>query len=396
MLKTCCAAPSHESNEEEIISRDDVDPELHGVKYDPRLFTPIMIGSVHCANRVFMAPLTRLRAGREDGIPTPMMVTYYQQRASAGLIIAEACGISQGVAGYQGSPGIYTAHQVMAWKKITEAVHEKGGKICLQLWHTGRINHPIVLGKGNSAPLSASATKVDGLRTTVLNETTNLPERVDCPKSEAMSINQVRQAVQDYAAATLNAKEAGFDFVEIHAAHGYLLHQFYCANSNLRTDEYGGSLANRCRIILEVLDACIAAWSNDRVGIRISPLDEWQGCDNGPRHEAEPNALYLIKEIATREPAFIHLSEGFGSPATYPPWDASFRRDIRAAFRQTLICNGAYDKTKVKNVLDYNYADAIAFGRRFIQNPDLPRRLEIGAPLNPPKSLGVYGGGEVG
>lgn len=367
-----------------------VPAELRGVKWDPRLFTPVNVGAVRCANRIFMAPLTRLKADRNRILP-PFAIDYYTQRAGAGLIVTEATGVCPTASGCDGAPDIWSKEQTQMWKRITDAVHAKGGKICVQLWHTGRVSHPQVIGR---TPMSSSAVKPKDVRTTLLDDN-RVPSRAECPVPAEMTPGEIREVVNAFAQATRNAREAGFDLVELHGAHGYLHHQFYCPNSNLRMDEYGGSIEKRCRFILETLDAMCEAWSNDRVGIRFSPLDDWQDCNAGPVDEAMRNALYLVDQLAKRNPAYLSLSEGFGGPFT--PWPDHFRGQIRHRFPGCLIVNGDYDNDKARRVIfEGGYADVLMLGRRFIHNPDLVHRMRIGADLNAPENLGVYGGGAQG
>ncbi|MBI3311239.1 MAG: N-ethylmaleimide reductase, partial [Serratia liquefaciens] len=234
-----------------------------------KLFTPLKVGAVTLPNRVFMAPLTRLRSIEPGDIPTPLMGEYYAQRASAGLIVTEATQISFQAKGYAGAPGLHTPEQIAAWKKITQAVHDKNGHIAVQLWHVGRISHNS-LQPGQQAPVAPSAINAD-TRTTVRDET-GAWVRVPTSTPRALETEEIPGIINDFRQATANAREAGFDFIELHAAHGYLLHQFMAPASNQRTDQYGGSIENRTRLTLEVVDATIAEWGSEHIGIRISPL----------------------------------------------------------------------------------------------------------------------------
>lgn len=353
-----------------------------------KLFTPITVGDVTLSNRVFMAPLTRMRAGQPGDVPNSLMQTYYVQRASAGLIIAEATQISPQGKGYMDTPGIYSADQVAGWKKITQAVHEANGRICLQLWHVGRVSHHS-LQPDNQLPVSASAIPYEN-RTTVRDEN-GKPRRVDCDTPRALELSEIPGVIEDYRHATVNARAAGFDMVEVHAAHGYLLHQFQSATSNQRTDAYGGSLENRARLTLEALDAVIGAWDASHVGIRISPLGIFNGLDDRDGLEM---GLYLAEQFAQRGIAYLHLSEP--DWAGGPVLDDGFRRALREKFPGVIIGAGNYTVEKAEALLEKGLVDAAAFGRPFIANPDLPQRLSKGAELNAVNAATLYGGGAEG
>lgn len=271
-----------------------------------KLFSPLKVSALTLPNRVFMAPLTRLRSIEPGDIPTPLMAEYYRQRASAGLIITEATQISFQAKGYAGAPGLHTQEQLNAWKKITQAVHKEGGHIAVQLWHVGRISHNS-LQPNQQAPVAPSAIAAD-TRTTVRDET-GACVRVPCSIPRALETEEIPGIINDFRQATANAREAGFDYIELHAAHGYLLHQFMSPASNQRTDQYGGSIENRTRLTLEVVDATIAEWGSEHIGIRISPLGPFNGLDNG--EDQEEAALYLIDELNKRKIAYLHISEGW-------------------------------------------------------------------------------------
>ena len=260
-----------------------------------KLFTPLKVGAVTAPNRVFMAPLTRLRSIEPGDIPTPLMGEYYRQRASSGLIITEATQISAQAKGYAGAPGLHSPEQIAAWQKITAGVHAEEGRIAVQLWHTGRISHSSIQ-PGGQAPVSASALSAN-TRTSLRDENGNAI-RVDTSMPRALELDEIPGIVNDFRQAVANAREAGFDLIELHSAHGYLLHQFLSPSSNHRTDQYGGSVENRARLVLEVVDAVCKEWSPDRIGIRVSPIGSFQNVDNGPNEEAD--ALYLIEELAKR------------------------------------------------------------------------------------------------
>ncbi len=352
------------------------------------LFSPIKIGHAVLKNRIFMAPLTRLRAIEPGDIPSKLAIEYYAQRASAGLIITEATQVSWQAKGYAGAPGLHTDEQQKVWEEIVNAVHENGGKIAIQLWHTGLVSHAS-LQPHNLAPISASAIDVEA-RTSLRDSHDNVIREKASPAREA-SFEEIQQVIADFAAATQRAKAAGFDFIEIHGAHGYLLSQFWAKSINQRTDSYGGNLENRARLMLEVLDACIQAWDKEHVGIRLSPLGMFNNVDFGYEEE---ESLWLIKQINQRQPAFLHISE--------PDWaggiaySQSFRQAIRESFTGSLIVAGAYDADKAEKRLEEQLTDAIAFGRAYIANPDLPERIKSNATLNTMDPKTAYAGGAEG
>ncbi len=354
-----------------------------------KLFTPLKVGAITAANRVFMAPLTRLRSIEPGDIPTPLMGEYYRQRASAGLIISEATQISAQAKGYAGAPGLHSPEQVAAWKKITDGVHAEKGQIAVQLWHTGRISHASIQ-PGNNAPVAPSAINA-GTRTSLRDENGNAI-RVDTSTPRALDISEIPGIVDDFRKAVANAREAGFDLVELHSAHGYLLHQFLSPSANHRTDEYGGSVENRARLVLEVVDAVSKEWSAERIGIRLSPIGSFQNTDNGDNEEAD--ALYLIEELAKRGIAYLHLSEP--DWAGGQPYTDEFREKVRARFHGPIVGAGAYTPEKAENLIAKGLIDAVAFGRDYIANPDLVERLQRKAELNPQRPESFYGGGAEG
>ena len=348
-----------------------------------KLFSPLKVGAVTLPNRVFMAPLTRLRSIEPGDIPTPLMGEYYAQRASAGLIVTEATQISFQAKGYAGAPGLHTP------KKITQAVHDKNGHIAVQLWHVGRISHNS-LQPGQQAPVAPSAINAD-TRTTVRDET-GAWVRVPTSTPRALETEEIPGIINDFRQATANAREAGFDFVELHAAHGYLLHQFMAPASNQRTDQYGGSIDNRTRLTLEVVDATIAEWGSEHIGIRISPLGPFNGLDNG--EDQEDAALYLVEELNKRNIAFLHISEP--DWAGGKPYSDAFRDSVRAHFKGVIVGAGAYTAEKAEELINKGFIDAVAFGRSYIANPDLVERFKQNAELNEPKPETFYGGGAEG
>lgn len=354
-----------------------------------KLFTPLKIGPVTAPNRVLMAPLTRLRSIEPGDIPTPLMTEYYRQRASSGLIITEATQISAQAKGYAGAPGLHSVEQIAAWKKITDAVHAEDGRIAVQLWHTGRISHN-TLQPGGEAPVAPSALSA-GTRTSLRDENGHAI-RVDTSMPRALELSEIPGIVDDFRQAVANAREAGFDMVELHAAHGYLLHQFLSESANQRTDQYGGSLENRARLVLEVVDAVCKEWAPERIGIRVSPVGSFQNVDNGPNEEAE--ALYLIEELNKRGIAYLHMSEP--DWAGGQPYTEAFRQKVRQHFSGPIIGAGAYTPEKAEDLISKGLIDAVAFGRDYIANPDLAARLERKAPLNPQRPESFYGGGAEG
>lgn len=353
------------------------------------LFTPLKIGAITVPNRVLMAPLTRLRSIEPGDIPTPLMGEYYRQRASAGLIISEATQISAQAKGYAGAPGLHSPEQIAAWKKITDGVHAENGHMAVQLWHTGRISHNS-LQPGGQAPVAPSAISA-GTRTSLRDANGN-PTREDTSVPRALETDEIPGIVNDFRQAVINAREAGFDLVELHSAHGYLLHQFLSPSANQRTDQYGGSIENRARLVLEVVDAVSAAWSADRIGIRVSPIGSFQNTDNGPNEEED--ALYFIEELGKRGIAYLHMSEP--DWAGGQPYSEEFRRKVRERFHGPIIGAGAYTVEKAEDLIAKGLIDAAAFGRDYIANPDLVERLQRKAALNPQRPETFYGGGAEG
>ncbi len=349
---------------------------------------PVRFGAIELANPVVMAPLTRLR-NSPKGVPGALAASYYAQRASAGLIISEATVIRPDGVGYPCSPGIWLPEQVRAWSEITEAVHQAGGKIVLQLWHVGRISNSS-LQPGQGLPIAPSAIAAEGMGMTADWKSEPFP----VPR--ALPIEEIPQLVADYAQAARNAKLAGFDGVEVHGANGYLPDQFLQDGSNRREDAYGGPITNRARLLLEFVDAAIGVWGNDRVGVRLSPY----GTLNGMA-DSDPIALFrhVIGELDTRSIAYLHLVEPrTGSPGARDEHiDAPLTRQVfRPFFHGPLLSAGGYDRADALAALSDGNVDAVAFGRHMIANPDLPERLLIDAPLNPYDRRTFYGGGAEG
>jgi len=352
------------------------------------LFETVKMGTQTLKNRIIMAPLTRLRSVEPSDVPTALASEYYSQRASSGLVITEATQVSFQAKGYAGAPGVHTKDQITAWKTIVDNVHAKGGKIVVQLWHTGLVSHESVQPDGK-APISASNVDV-GVRTS-LRDSDNQAIRVDATPPRPATLEEIKQVIADFSQATKNAKEAGFDGVEIHGAHGYLLHQFWVEQTNQRDDEYGGSRENRARLTLDVIDACVDAWDADHVGIRISPLGTFNNVEAGYN---EDENIWMIEQINKRGIMYLHLSEPDWAGGT--PYSDDFRKHVRAAFDQLIIAAGGYTAEKAEQNVKAGYIDAVAFGRDYIANPDLPERIQQGAPLNEQHPESFYGGGAEG
>ncbi|MGP4953233.1 alkene reductase, partial [Psychrobacter sp. T6-1] len=356
--------------------------------YD-NLFEPVKMGTQTLKNRIIMAPLTRLRAVEPGDVPTALAGEYYSQRAAgAGLVIAEATQVSFQAKGYAGAPGVHTQDQMTAWKAIVDNVHAKGGKIVVQLWHTGLVSHDSVQPDGK-APISASDVEV-GARTS-LRDSDNNAIRVETTPPRAATLDEIKQVIADFAHATKTAKEAGFDGVEVHGAHGYLLHQFWVEQTNKRDDEYGGSRENRARLTLDIIDACVKEWDNDHVGVRLSPQGTFNAVEAG--YEEDDN-IWLIEQINKRDLMYLHLSEPDWAGGT--PYNNGFRQRIRDAFDNTIIAAGGYTAEKAERNVREGYIDAAAFGRDFIANPDLAERIRQNAPLNEQHPESFYGGGSEG
>ncbi len=349
-----------------------------------KLLSPLVAGSVSLANRVVMAPLTRSRAGQGD-VPRALNAEYYSQRASAGLIVTEASQVSRQGQGYAWTPGIYTDGQEAGWKQVVDAVHAKGGRMSLQLWHVGRISHSLLQENG-VAPVAPSALVAENSQCFVV-QADGTPARIQTSVPRALALDELPGIVAQYRQATQRAVRAGFDLVELHAANGYLLQQFMSTNSNVRTDAYGGSLENRARLTLDVLDAIIEEIGADRVGVRISPHFSAHGIADA---EPEAMALYLASEFSKRGIAYLHIAE--------PDWAGGpllsdvFRYALRAAFNGALICCGNYNALEATTLIEQGFADAVAFGRSYIANPDLVARFAQGAELNAPDPATFYGG----
>jgi N-ethylmaleimide reductase len=347
-----------------------------------KLFEPYKLGPITLSNRMVMAPLTRNRAV-EGLVPSSLAVEYYAQRASAGLLITEASQISQQGQGYQDTPGIYSKEQVAGWRKITNRVHERGGRIFIQLWHVGRISHTSLQPNG-SAPVGPSAIRAKG-KTFVGGTFTDISE------PRALTLEEIPGIIESFRRGTANALEAGFDGVEIHGANGYLLDQFAKDGANKRTDAYGGSIENRAKLMLEVAKVVSAEAGPDRTGIRISPVTPANDIsDSNP----QPLFDYIVDHLNALKLVYLHVIEGAtGGPRDIAPFDyASLRKRFAGAY----MANNGYDLELANKVLAAGEADLIAFGKLFISNPDLVERFKRGAPLNELDKATLYGGGAKG
>lgn len=341
----------------------------------PTLFDPIQVGDLQLLNRIIMAPLTRCRAST-GRVPNELMAEYYVQRASAGLILTEATSVTPMGVGYPDTPGIWSDEQVAGWRKITTAVHQAGGKIMLQLWHVGRISDPHYLD--GALPVAPSAIAADGHVSLMRPKKAFVTPR-------ALETDEIAGIVEAYRKGAENAKKAGFDGVEIHGANGYLLDQFLQDSTNKRTDNYGGSIENRARLMLEVTDAVVAVWGAGRVGMHLAPRADAHSMGDSQRAETFG---YVAQQLGKRGIAFICAREAEG--------DDSLGPQLKHQFGGMYIANEKFDKTSATKVLADGRADAVAFGVPFIANPDLVARLRLDAPLNAPKPEQFYSSGAEG
>jgi len=350
------------------------------------LFTPVQLGRYRLAHRVVMAPLTRLRADLPGDVPNDLMAEYYGQRASAGgLIIAEATPVSFTGRGYLGAPGIYTDEQVIGWRKVTNAVHARGGRIFLQLWHVGRQSH-VDLTDG-VAPVAPSAVTLDGLAKTANGWVPVSPAR-------ALELAEIPGIIEDYRRGAERALAAGFDGVELHGANGYLVDQFLQDGTNKRTDRYGGSVENRARFLLEATAALVSVWGGDRVGVRLAPSGR-----NAGMFDSDPHTTfgYAAEQLNRFGLAYLHIVEPriTGSQATEDSAPVA-AAELRTKFHGKIIAAGGFEPAGAEEIVAAGDADFVAFGRHFIANPDLPYRLEHGLPLNAYDRTTFYEGGRHG
>jgi N-ethylmaleimide reductase len=346
------------------------------------LFSPLQVGPYLLQHRVVMAPLTRMRAERTSFAPRPLNAEYYGQRATAGgLIIAEASPVAATGRGNPATPGIYSSEQTEGWRRVVDAVHAKGGFIFLQLWHVGRVSHSSAVPITGNGMLAMTAS--------------GKPEPYETPR--ALETHEIADVIEAFRQGARNAMQAGFDGVEIHGANGYLLEQFLQSHTNLRTDQYGGSIANRARLLLEIADAAIGIWGADRVAVRLSPY----GVANGSG-EPDPMPLYghVIRALDALDLAYLHFieprSSGAGRAEVNHQNVPSAMQLFRPLWQGVLISAGGFDGASAEAAVAAGHADAIAFGRTFISNPDLPARIRHGVPLTPYNRATFYGGGEIG
>lgn len=323
-------------------------------------------------NRVVMAPMTRNRAENKENAPTSLHAEYYKQRSGAGLIITEGSQISERAVGYINTPGIYTDAQIDGWKKVTTAVHDEGGKIFLQLWHCGRMSHPKF--HNGDKPLAPSAINP--------NAQSYTPDGFeDTVEPKAMTITEIKETVQEFKKAAQNAKEAGFDGVEIHSSNGYLIHQFFNKNANTRTDEYGGNIQNRARFFFEIIEAINEVWDVNKIGVRLNPsLNEAFGIT--ATEETIPTFDYIVDKLNAYNLAYLHLSEPFTDVSEIDFLVSDIAKHYRPIYKGTLMINGGFDQEKGNKVIKEGHADLVAYGKLFISNPDLPTRFKKNAELS--------------
>lgn len=356
------------------------------------LFSSLKLGNLVLPNRIIMAPLTRMRSQQPGNIPNELNAEYYAQRASAGLIISEATQISQQGQGYPATPGIHSGEQIVGWKKVTDSVHKANGKIFLQLWHVGRISHSSFQADA-AVPVAPSAIRPSGM--VLAADWKQVP--FETPR--ALSEKEIDDIIIDYRKTAENAKQAGFDGVEIHSANGYLLDQFLHDGSNHRTDNYGGSIENRARFLLKVVDVVCEVWGKDKVGVRLSPYGTFDDM-----HDSDPFALfsYVLEQLSQKSIVYVHVIEPRATNAgggdndladeSVPNTSALFRKKFNGVF----ISAGGYNPELAKKAVETGAVDAVAFGRWFISNPDLPDKIRKNLPLTKYNRATFYGGGEKG
>jgi N-ethylmaleimide reductase len=352
------------------------------------LFQTMKLGNLSLKNRIVMPPMTRSRASQPGNIANQMMADYYAQRASAGLIIAEGTQISAMGQGYAWTPGIYTPEQIVGWKKVTDAVHAKDGAIFAQLWHVGRVSHPANIG--GEQPISSSALKAENVKVFIDNDT-HEPGFVDVVEPRKMTKTDINQVIGEYRQAALNAIDAGFDGIELHAANGYLINQFIDSEANNRDDEYGGSIENRLRFLSEVVAAMVDVIGADRVGVRLAPFTSLNGTVDATPVETYTAAVSLLN---THNVVYIHIAEVDWDDAPETP--KTFKPAVREAYQGVLIYAGRYNHEKGAQAISDGVTDMVGFGRPFVANPDLPNRIKNGYPLATHNPETLFGGAEQG
>ncbi|TKI02482.1 alkene reductase [Martelella alba] len=355
-----------------------------------KLYEPLQFRELSFKNRIVMPPMTRCRAAQPGNVPTALMADYYGRHADAGLIIAEATQVSEDAQGYSFTPGVHSPEQVAGWKLVTDAVHRNGGQIFLQIWHTGRMSHAAFHhGEAPFAP-SAIATP-EGTTVWIANEDGPNGSMQRCTPPRAMTLAEIKRVQNDFVQAAANAKAAGFDGVELHGANGYLIDEFLRKNSNQRDDAYGGSPENRTRFLMEILSRMVEVFPPSRIGVRFAPHNQSRGMDDADTPET---VLLAMTRMAALDIGYVHFAE--------VDWDAEpnvpeeFRALARAIFPNLILVAGNYTPERADWVLNKGYADLVAFGRPFLANPDLPRRLREGLALTPLRSEFLFGGGAEG
>jgi len=353
------------------------------------LFKPYDLKTLPLKNRMVMAPMTRCRATEGD-VPTPLMATYYAQRATAGLIITEGVPVSARGRGYLWTPGIYSDAQVESWRQVADAVHQANGKIFMQIWHVGRISHKSLLPEGIMP--EGPTDKLDADTVCFAYDENGNPGNVPTSQPQALDADGIARIKSEFVQAAINARKSGMDGVEIHGANGYLFDEFLSSIVNTRTDDYGGSVENRCRLLLETVDAVTDAIGAELTGVRISPNGRFNSMPEDP--EMEATFIYLAEQLDQRGIAYLHINDQatFGLPAI----PEGFIGKLRAAFHGPMMVCGGYDAARAQSAIDNNLADLVAFGVSYLANPDLPARLENGCPLNEADQDTFYGGAEKG
>lgn len=350
------------------------------------LLQGFLMGDISLNNRIIMAPLTRSRANNSEHIVTPLIAEYYRQRSTAGLIISEGSQVSPRGVGYVNTPGIYSQEQMEAWKQVTKAVHQEGGKIFIQLWHVGRLSHPEFIN--GELPLAPSAIKFD-----YDSRTPSGPKPAPIPHE--MTIEEIKTVVGEFKNAAKNAMEAGFDGVEIHSSNGYLFHQFFVSCSNNRNDEYGGNFENRTRILFEVIDEMKMVMPENRIGVRLNPsAHDYHGLTI--TEDTLPTFDYLIEKLNRYDLAYLHLSEPFTDVSNVPFAETQIAKRYRPIYKGNLMINKGFTLESGNEVIRNGDADLVAFGVPFIANPDLVRRFELGASLAKPDKSTYYTTGTKG